>query len=304
MIRQKVACCAASGALLLSSLTTSAQRTAPKSAPKAARSMIFAVLNDGTTLEPIAYVDKGRLSEPANGSDDPNIIATFNRTYYKPGAVYKLIFGGAESGKVTVKSSNYKADCSKNTAAAVTKAIKTPIKGLVMAIATNAAAKAGAVAYRRKPSPAEKDEIDDLVKAEFVRQKLSPKVLHYQNLTALDVENDGKPELIGSYWIEVDKLTRALLFFIAAKGSSGKYSLSYKDYKSVDQSKVMSGDIKAVDDGSYHELLLDAFDYDADGVGEIFTSEAGFEGAGFYVYEKKGDKWSRVYEFSNYHCAF
>ena len=60
----------------------------------------------------------------ANGSDEASIIAAFNKTYYKPGTVYKLIFGGANAGTVTVKSSDAKAECSKNIATATTRRIR------------------------------------------------------------------------------------------------------------------------------------------------------------------------------------
>jgi hypothetical protein len=67
----------------------------------------------------------------------------------------------------------------------------------------------------------------------------------------------------------------------------------------------MSGEITALDEGIYHEMLLDTLDYDADGTGEIFTHVRSFEGAGFMVYKRgAGGKWTKVFEGSNYHCAF
>ncbi len=281
-------------------LTAFAQkRTPPAAAPKP---IIFAVLSDGKTIEPVAFVNKGKLEAPVNGSDDPNKIAAFDKAYYKPNTVYRMIFGGGTAGTVTVNSSDPKAECSKNVGN-VTVATKVPLKGLVMGLATNLPTKARA-AFRRKPTPAEKAEMDVLVRAEFQKQKLTPKELHYQNLTALDVDNDGKPEFVGSYWTEIDKLTRGLLFFIAQKGSSGKYSIAYKEYRAVDQSSVMSGDIKSVDEGIYHELLLDAFDFDGDGTAEIFTYSPSFEGSGFNAYRRSGAKWVKAFEYGNYHCAY
>ena len=194
---------------------------AQKAVPKAAKPIIFAVLSDGKSLEPIAYVAKGKLEAPVNGSDAKNIIAAFNKTYYKPGTVYRLIFGGANAGTVTAKSSDSKTECSANVGQAATSSTKTNLKGLVMGLATNIPSKTTRASYRRKPTTAEKDEIDALAKAEFLKQKLTPKVLRYQNLTALDVDGDGKPEFVGSYWVEIDKLTRGLLFLIANRGSSG-----------------------------------------------------------------------------------
>lgn len=283
----------------------SAQKPKPKPVAAAAKPIIFAVLNDGTSLEPIAVVSKNKLEATVNGSDDAKKIGAFVKTYYKPGTVYRLIFGTANGGSVKVKSSSADSDCAKNIAQAVTSATGTPLKGLVMGLATNVAGKTSAKSSRRKPTPAEKTEMDALARAEFLKEKLTPKVLRFQNLTALDIDSDGKSEFVGSYWVEIDKTTRGLLFFIASQGSSGKYSIGYKEYRSIDQASVMGGEIKAVDDGIYHEMLLDAFDYDGDGTSEIFTHQAAFEGAGFNVYKKqKGGKWARVFEGSNYHCAY
>lgn len=290
--------------LLFAASLALAQKPKPKPAAQNPKPIVFAVLNDGKTLEPIAYVSQGKLQAPVNGADESSMIATFNRTYYKPGKVYKLIFGGSDAGSVSVKSSDSKAECSRNMAQATTRSLKTPLSGLVMGLATNATVKSTAASFRRKPTAAEKDEIEGLVRAEFARQKLTPKVLRYHNFTALDLENDGNAEFVGSYWVEVDKLTRALLFFIAAKGSNGKYYMGYHEYRTIDQAKVMSGEIKSVDDGVYHELLLDAFDYDGDGVSNVFTYTQSFEGAGFTAYRRSGAKWVRAFENSNYHCAY
>lgn len=291
-------------ALMIALCGLASAASAQKAVSKPPKPAIFAVLNDGKTLEPIAYVNRGKLNEPVNGSDELKLITAFNRAYYKPGTVYKLIFGGANAGTVTVSSSDAKAECSRNMATATTKASKTPLQGLVMGLATNVPIKNTSASYRRRPTTEEREEVEALAKAEFTRQQLTPGTLRYQNLTALDLDRDGKAELVGSYWVEIDRLTRGLLFFIAAKGSNGKYALGHKEYRSVDQASVMSGDIKDVDQGVYHELLLDAFDHDGDGTSEVFTYVQSFEGAGFNAYTKNGGKWTRSFAYSNYHCGY
>ncbi len=281
----------------------SAQKPKPAPVAKSQKSIVFAVLSDGKMLEPIAYINKSKLEAPVSGGDENSLIVAFNKTYYKPGASYRLIFGGADAGTVKVRSSDAKAECSRNMAQATTTGAKTPLKGLVMGLATNAPLKS-LTGFRRKPTAAEKDEIETLVRAEFTKQKLTPKVLRYHNFTALDLENDGKPEFVGSYWVEIDKLTRGLLFFIAGRGANDKYSLGYSEYRAIDQAGVMSSDIKNVDEGVYHELLLDAFDFDGDGISNIFTYVQSFEGAGFNVYSRSGGKWVKSFEGSNYHCGY
>jgi len=288
------------GLILCFAFSVLAQNTKPKT-------IIFAVLNDGSTLEPIAFIEKDKLVPTVNGSDENTIITAFDKTYYKPKTSYNLIFGGVKAGGVAVKSSDPKSECSANMANVTVQSTKAKLKGLVMALATNAASKNTETGVRRAPTAAERNQIETLVRAEFTKQKVAAsaqKILHYHNLTALDVDSDGNAELVGSYWVGTSKTERALLFFIADKNKSGKYVLAFREFRLVKESEVMSGDIKHVDEGIYNELLLDAFDYDADGTEEIFTYVQSFEGSGFNVYKREDDKWVKSFEGSNYHCGY
>jgi hypothetical protein len=280
---------------------------APVIAQRGRKPIIFAVLDDGKSLEPIAFIEKGKLTAPVGGDSDANVIAAFNKIYYKPKSTYRLIFGGSNAGTVNVVSSDSKAECSKNMAEVSVSSTKTKLGGFVMGLATDSVAKNAASGLRRKPTPAERIEIESLVRAEFTKQKVAAsatKNLQYHNLTALDVDNDKKADFVGSFWVETSKTERALLFFIAEKNASGKYAFGYSEFRIVKQADVMSGEIKSVDEGVYHELLLDAFDYDNDGVSEIFTYIQSFEGAGFYAYKRANGSWKRSFEGANYHCGY
>jgi hypothetical protein len=173
-----------------------------------------------------------------------------------------------------------------------------------MALATNAPAVKPASGVRRMPTWPERNEIDVLVRAEFAKSSVEVKKLDYHNLTALDLNNDKKAEFVGSFWAESDPKTRTLLFFVAERNADGKIELVHTDLRTINEDEVMSGDITALDEGVYHELLLDVFDYDGDGVSEIFTWVQAFEGSAFNVYKKMGGKWAKVFEGSNYHCGF
>jgi hypothetical protein len=280
---------------------------APVFGQRGRKTIIFAVLNAGTSLEPIAFIEKGKLTPPVGGDSDGNVIAAFNKTYYKPKSSYSLIFGGANAGTANVLSSDAKAECGKNIAEASVSSTKTKLGGFVMALATDAVSKKAASGVRRKPTPAERAEIESIVRAEFANQKVSStaiKNLHYHNLTAIDVDNDKNADFVGSFWVDTGKTERALLFFIAEKNAKGKYAFGFSEFRIIKQEDVMSGEIKSVDESVYHELLLDAFDYDNDGVSEIFTYIPSFEGAGFNAYKRENGSWKRVYEASNYHCGY
>lgn len=268
--------------------------------------IIFALMNDGTTLEPIGIFDKGELVAATGGDADQKALTNFAASYYKPKTAYKLIFGGTFNGLVTVKNSNIKTDCAKNLATVSTVAPKVKIKGLVMGLATNGSTtKTSGV--RRLPTVAERDEIENLVRAEYAKNGVAEnalKDLHYYNLTAIDVNNDGKAELVGSYWVESSAKERNSLFFIADKNADGKYALDYSEYKKLLLDEVMSKDFKDLANGIDNELLLDSFAFDGDKTDEIFTVTQGFEGNNFKVYSRRDGKWVKAFEGSNYHCAY
>lgn len=280
------------------------QRQTPVPAKPAVKPIIFAVLNDGQLLEPIALVANGKLSEPVNGSDENSLIQKFNASYYGPNASYRLIFGGANAGTVTVNSSDAGVECGPNLARVTTSSTKAELKGKLMALATNAPAGKGTYGVRRRPTWPERNEVDALVRAEFAKNNVEVRKLDYHNLTALDVNGDKKAELVGSFWAENGPKSRTLLFFVAERGTDGKLAIVHSDLRTIKEDEVMNGEIASLDEGVYHELLLDVFDYDRDGTAEIFTYVQAFEGAGFNAYKRIGAKWSKVYEFSNYHCGF
>jgi hypothetical protein len=280
-----------------------AQKAKPTPKPKTPNKVIFAVLNDGKTLEPLAKIENGKLLQTVSGGDDSAILTAFSKTYYAPKTNYNLIFGGNVAGTASVIKNDPKQECSSNMATATVKSAKAKLKGNVMALATNLTpAKAGS-GVRRLPTAAERSEIEKLVSAEFTRNGETVKTLKYHNLTAIDVDNDKSIEFVGSYWLATSAKTRALLFFIAEKDKDG-YAIGISEFRTVKEEEVMSGEIKAVDEGIYNELFLDYLDYNGDGVGEIFTYVQAFEGAGFNAYQKKNGKWERILEASNYHCGY
>lgn len=279
-------------------------KAAPKAKPKP---IVFAVINDGQTIEPLALIDKGALAETTGGDSEEKNLASFVKTFYQPKTVYRLVFGGADAGTVIVNSSNVKADCSKNMAQVTAQTGRAKLKGFVMALATNAPLAKTASGVRRLPTSSERAEIETLVRTEFAKQNIDESFLRrlrYHNLTALDLDNDKKAELVGTFWVETAPTERSLLFFIADKGADGKYAFGYSEYKAVKQADVMSEDIKNVDEGIYHERLLDALDYDGDGSAEIFTYVQSFEGSSFNAYRREDGKWIKAFEGSNYHCAY
>ena len=297
------------GALILLTVSAAIAQKRAKAKPTAkTKSIVFAVIDNGERIEPIGEIDKGKLVQTAGGDSDEKDLLSFSQNFYKSKTIYNLIFGGAKNGTVTVVSSNPKAECGKSAATVTTQSAKAKLKGSVMGLATNEAATKTASGLRRLPTAAERAEIESLVRAEFLKQGLSAntvKNLKYHNLTALDVDNDGKAEMVGTFWAENSAKERNLLFFIADKNNDGKYKFGYSSYEKVTPKDAMSGELKDLDDEAMlSELLLDALEYNGDSTAEIFTVVKAFESYNYNVYSRQNGKWTKVFESSNYHCAY
>lgn len=287
---------------LFISLPVVAQNANPESKP-----VIFAVLFGGSTIEPIAYIENGKLTQAEGGDSERSLISSFSEAYYKPRMAYTLIFGGAPAGEVEVRRTYPLGECSGNSTDVSTKAKSATLKGFVMALATNSGSTLPSAGFRRRPTQAERAEVEGLVRAAFVKQKVAVKStgqLRSHNLTAVDVDRDGNAELIGSYWIAPNKDERRLLFFVAQKDETGKYYFPVSEYEVFKAADIMSGDTADLDEGVLHELLIDVLDYDGDGVSEIFTTTQAFEGRNFHVYRRDGDKWVKIFENYNYRCGY
>jgi len=282
---------------------------APAAAQKAVKpagseaSALFAVLADGKQIEPIGTLVNGKFIGDEDGSGNAK---TVSNDPFRSGRVYTLIFGGSEDGtlKVNNKATGECAGESADVAASPTKA---RLKGFVMALATDAKVALKGPAYRRLPTREERSSAESLVRAALLKQKLAPaavRTLHYHNLTAIDIDRDDEPEMVGSFWVAPRKDERATLFFIAEKNATGELAITYAEFNRYTPKEIMSGEVSHLDEGIYHTLLLDYLDIDGDGVGEIAVTSQAFEGRNFGVYQKKAGKWTKIHESYNYRCGY
>jgi hypothetical protein len=282
-----------------------AQKPAPKK-DGSSKKLIYGIFNDGKNLEPIAFVEKGKLVELGEEASGEK-TAGFVKQYYKPKTKYNVVFGGENVGTATVVKDFAGTDCAANQAEISVISTKFKPKGFLMGLATDMIPKKNAKLIRQLPTAAERAEINKLVMDEMKAKNVPIKntgELRYHNLTKLDVDGDGNSEFVGTYWYNTGAKKRSLLFFIAEKAVNGVVTIPFTKFQEIEEKDVMNNDIKALDEGTYHELLLDMLDYDGDGQSEIFTYSQGFEGSNFNAYKRVEGKWTQVLETSNYHCAF
>ena len=298
--------------LLLASLfagNTAQTKALQEGNPKA--TLLFVVSAQqvlGAYIVPLVIIEQGQFKPPIAGDSGADEISKFAKTYYAKGSKYRMLFGGGEAGSLIIKKSNKDSECAK-TSADVTLQSSAKLNKNVMALATNSASLGGAKSTRRMPTASERAALMPLVQAAY-KQKGVPAALLPSlttiNLTALDLDNDGKAELVGSFVVkkQTGGASRYALFLIAEpQGNSYRTTvLEYEQFKAKD---MMSGsDITAIENGVYLERLVDSLDLDGDGASEVITEADGLEGDTYHIFKKQGGTWKQVYEFSNYRCAF
>jgi len=262
----------------------------------------------GAYVVPFVVIEQGQFKPPVAGDSGADEISKFAKTYYAKGSRYRILFGGGEAGSLLIKKSNKDSECGA-TSADVTLQTQARLNKNVMALATNSNSLGGAKSTRRSPTATERAALMPLVQAAY-KQKGVPAALLQSlttiNLTALDLDNDGKAELVGSFVVkkQTGGAARYALFLIAEpQGNSYRTTvLQYEQFKAKD---MMSGsDITAIENGVYLERLVDSLDLDGDGASEVITEADGLEGDTYHIFKKQGETWNKVYEFSNYRCAF
>lgn len=288
-----------------------AAETKPSQEAERKAAVLFAVystLPGNAYMVPFVIIEQGQFKQPIAGDSDASEISRFADAYYSKGHKYRVLFGGGEAGSLTVKESNKDKECSRSGADVMLKS-QAKLNRNVMALATNSDSLGGANSTRRPPTAAERAALMPLVRAAY-KQKGVPAALLPSlmtiNLTALDLDKDGKSELVGSFVVKKQKGGAArYALFLFAEPQASSYRTTVLQYEQFTDADLMSGaEISAIENGVYLERLVDALDLDSDGASEVITEKDGFEGDSYFIYKKQDGKWNKIYEFSNYRCAF
>ena len=301
--------------VLVCPLAGGAKESSEKSPASQSSAVIFAVFGaavEGASarMEPILILEGGKYKEPVSGGSDINDITRFFDSHYRKGQKYRILFGGAEAGTATVKKSVKDEECFR-TGADITVQSDARLNRNVMALATDSTSLglAATERSRRSPTQSERAQALELARTTY-RQKGVPASLlanlQVLNLTAIDLDRDGKMELAGSF--VASKRTRKqerYALFLLALPQGATYRAAFTNYSKHTEEDIMSGaSINAVNQGIYVERFVDHLDLDGDRVGELITITTGLEGVGYNIYKRQNGGWKSAYEFGNYRCAF
>ncbi len=248
--------------------------------------MVFAVSGEAGegSMDAVVIVDGRQLRVPFTDEqkDRQKKIAA---DYFGAGRIYRLIFGGGEAGSVAVKK--WSEGCN-SVHAEVGLSASARLGGPVRALATSSDSLGKRASARRAPSDAERAAVMTLVKSIY-RQNSTPanliSDLKVTNLTATDLDGDGKYEFIGSFTSAAkNKFERDLFLIAKPQGAAMRADLAkFQAYQPPPETFLHSID------------FIDHLDLDGNGVGEVFAVQGAFDGYSYLIFKKIGGRWREVY---------
>jgi len=271
-----------------------ASRGIGAASPQKAKTLVFVVSGEGETemsMDAVVSIERGKLAQPF--ADEKEADRTrFANEYFAAGRQYRLTFGGGDAGTATIKKwdtgcNNIHATIEVKTAAKLT--------GKVRALATNSETLGARQSARRAPTADERKTVLRLARQLYGARGASQSLLRRMtttNLTATDLDGDGKFELIGSFVIATESKHRRDLFLIAEPQGAG-YRASLVDYQSY--KLPPEGFDSAID-------FVDQLDLDGDGIGEVFAVQGGFDAYGYSIYKRQNGRWRKVYSATGDAC--
>src|SRR6266436_6797705 len=255
--------------------------------------MVFAVSGEAGegSMDAVVIVDGRQLRVPFTDEqkDRQKKIAA---DYFGAGRIYRLIFGGGEAGSVAVKK--WSEGCN-SVHAEVGLSASARLGGPVRALATSSDSLGKRASARRAPSDAERAAVMTLVKSIY-RQNSTPanliSDLKVTNLTATDLDGDGKYEFIGSFTSAAkNKFERDLFLIAKPQGAAMRADLAkFQAYQPPPETFLHSID------------FIDHLDLDGNGVGEVFAVQGAFDGYAYLIFKKVAGRWRQVYDMMGDAC--
>ena len=263
----------------------------PSQPPKPA--IVFAITSESAgecSMDAVVVVSGKQLRKPYRDEQQEN-RKIFAEKNFAAGKIYRLIFGGGEAG--TVKVDKWSEGCN-NIHAQVTPSTSAKLGGRVMALATDSAALGKSVMTRRPPSETERAAVLTLMKTIY-RQQRTPanqiSAIKITNLTATDLDGDGRYEMIGSFTLTENKFERDL--FLTAKPRGAAMIADFVKFQAYQPPP--EGFLSNID-------FVDQLDLDGDGVAEVFAQQGGFDGYQYLIFKKVGGRWRQVWEIGGDAC--
>jgi hypothetical protein len=255
--------------------------------------VVFAVSKTeaGATIEPVVVYRGGAfLKPPIEGSEAAT--NAFVKEYFRAGRQYRLLSGGGEAGTVNVLKYAEQGCLGLN--ADVTLQTSARLGGKVQALAVSSDTLGRQASSRRAPTDEERSKALELARAAYAKNGIGAslvKKMEVENLTATDLDRDGKAELIGSFRVTNNvtdnsgqwEKSHALFMIFEPDGDGLKAALTWY-HGTTTQGEEEDRD------------FVDQLDLDGDGIAEVVVAGSYYESNDFIIYKKQQGHWRVVYQ--------
>jgi hypothetical protein len=265
---------------------TSSTAFAQNKSPSGSETVIFSIKkypDSDTHLEPIVIIKAGKYTFPPVEEDVPS--KQFTDTYFRINRKYRMIFGGGDAGTVTV-TKLIEPGCV-GLLAQVDVETDVRLGGQVEALAVSSDKIGQGPSSRRAPTESERTQALEVARTVYLHRKAPTSLIKKMttgNLTAVDLDRDGKFEMIGGFNIQGANMLAYNLFVIFEQTTAGKYRAAWNWYQ--------KGSEESYEDRS----LVDVIDLDGDGVAEVIAEGTYYESNDYVIYKRQAGTWRPIYK--------
>jgi hypothetical protein len=262
------------------------QKPSGSGAAQGGGTVVFAVSKNesNVTTEPVVIYRGGAYVKPP--IDDEAGARSFVREYFRAGRRLRLISGGGEAGTLTV--SKYLEPGCVGLVAEAKAETQVRLGGRVQALATDSQTLGQGTVSRRAPTEAERARAFELARAAYAKNGVSASLaakMEVVNLTATDLDRDGKFELVGSFHVKKEGATpNSYTLFLIMEPAGDAFKTAWEWFHQGYE-------------GEYADRhFIDQVDFDGDGVGEIVAEGTYYESNDYVIYKRQQGRWRPVYQ--------
>jgi hypothetical protein len=236
------------------------------------------------SAEPVVIYRGGKYEVPP--IDEEKGTNAFAREYFSPGRKYRILSGGGEAGTLSIIK--YTEPGCVGLVAEATAETQARLGGRVKVIATNSQTLGRGAPSRRAPTEAERVRAVELARAAYAKNGVAASLaskMEVVNLTATDLDRDGRFELVGSFLAgknDVGSMSYTLFLIMEPAGDAFKTAWEWFH--------------KGSEDGYEDRHFVDQVDFDGDGVGEIIAMGTYYESNDYVIYKRQQGRWRPVYK--------
>jgi hypothetical protein len=248
--------------------------------------VVFAVskYEGGVTTEPVVIYRGGAYVVPPV-DEDPG-TNPFAREYFRAGRKYRIISGGGEAGTLTMVK--FLEPGCVGLVAEATAETQARLGGRVKALATDSQTLGRGAPSRRAPTEAERTRAVELARASYAKNGVAASLaskMEVVNLTATDLDRDGRFELVGSFLVEKkDAAPMSYTLFLIMEPAGDAFKTAWEWFH------------KGYEDGYEDRHFVDQLDFDGDGVGEVVAMGSYYESNDYVIYKRQQGRWRPVYK--------